>query len=564
MSFITRLFRRGKAETADTPGFILARAESQRYQTPDYSLAENQLRAYQVASWLYIAVNFVANGCTLQPFNVMTRTGEELEQVYNHPFEALLHHPNELQSRYDLLFSTFANLLLAGNVYWWMNRLPNSPPREIYALPAHLCKPVLGGQLGVVDYYAWNNGSGREYKLEPEDVIHFKAYHPTNMFVGLSAVEPLALSIEKDHKAQKYDLEFFASDKGKPAGVFGIKGRLDQTDMDALKRTLRGAGRSLAVMENIEEVQYIQMALDYVNMEFINNRQFTKEEVYATIAPGLSSVLAVNATEANSRAGQETIDERAIYPRLVAVAEGITNRALPLYGDNLVGQFEDPRKPNRELELAEQEAYSRTHTVNEVRARWYGDDPLPDERGELMVAQIGPAAGHPPEGALLTMGSEPDPPPPPDPDQEPEAESPNEKRAKALGELKAWRAFALKRVGKANPRPFEFEYVPADIAAVLNDAQVDSEIKSLFTKATDILTSDEPYREGWHVKADEEPEQLNYRLEDLPLEEIGVPDLTEEDMQAAFEDLLTLMSEEEAQALIDIELGDGTTDPNTD
>ena len=38
-------------------------------------------------------------------------------------------------------------------------------------------------------------------------------------------------------------------------------------------------------------------------MQFLEERNFTKEEIFGKLAPGLASVLAVNATEANALAG---------------------------------------------------------------------------------------------------------------------------------------------------------------------------------------------------------------------------------------------------------------------
>jgi hypothetical protein len=72
----------------------------------------------------------------------------------------------------------------------------------------------------------------------------------------------------------------------------------------------------------------------------------------------------------------------------VRIAEKITNDVLPLYGDGLVGEFDDIRPTDRQLELAEIEAYARTHTVDEVRAKYYNDQPLDMGRGVLLVTEV--------------------------------------------------------------------------------------------------------------------------------------------------------------------------------
>ncbi len=107
------------------------------------------------------------------------------------------------------------------------------------------------------------------------------------------------------------------------------------------------------------------------------------------IAPGLASVLAINATEANSTAGKDTFLSMAVYPQTYAIGRKITQKVLPAYGDGLVGAFEDVRRVDTQIELLEQSAYERTHTVQETRKKYYQDQPLGDERDKLLPAEIG-------------------------------------------------------------------------------------------------------------------------------------------------------------------------------
>jgi SPP1 gp7 family putative phage head morphogenesis protein len=157
-----------------------------------------------------------------------------------------------------------------------------------------------------------------------------------------------------------------------------------------VKEEYGGTKRSLMMMRGVGDgVQWISTAMSQGDMQFLEGRTFTKEEIFAIYAPGLSSMLAVNATEANSVSGKRTFIEYGVWPHLVRIAEKITNDLLPLYGPNLVGEFEDIRVTDKQMELSEIAAYSQTHTVDEVRARYYQDDPLGDDRGNLLVTEVG-------------------------------------------------------------------------------------------------------------------------------------------------------------------------------
>jgi len=115
-------------------------------------------------------------------------------------------------------------------------------------------------------------------------------------------------------------------------------------------------------------VQWMQIAQAQRDSQFLETRQFTAENVYRVIAPGLASMLAINATEANATAGRATFLDLAVWPLLVLVAEEITNQILPAYNNkvrsNLVGQFQDIRHHDQVLELQQIAAYERTHTFS--------------------------------------------------------------------------------------------------------------------------------------------------------------------------------------------------------
>jgi hypothetical protein len=163
-------------------------------------------------------------------------------------------------------------------------------------------------------------------------------------------------------------------------------------------------------------VQWIATQLTQVEIQYLEQRRFTMEEIYARLAPGLASVLAINATEANSTAGKDTFLSMAVYPQTFSIGKKITQKLLPAYGDGLVGAFEDVRRVDTEIELKEQAEYSKTHTVDEIRKKYYQDTPLGDERGTLLPAEIGSGmtdarnpADKPPPPAPLQLGAPPAP-----------------------------------------------------------------------------------------------------------------------------------------------------------
>ena len=391
------------------PAFLRADAVAEQYSIPDRSLPEAQLELYQRLTWVQIAVSTVASIGATTAFNVLALDGEETSDIPNHPFELLLRRPNPLNSRAEFLEGTLSYYALTGNAYWWLNKVGNTVA-ELWLLPPHKVTPVPDGRQ-YLRGYLYDTGNGNPIPLELSEVVHFRRFHPLNSFVGLSPIEALAVVATGDMAAQKWNTNFFDKDHAKLPGILAFADPIPDPDWERMGREIKeqygGVRRQLMRIRGAGKggVEWISAAMSQADMQFLDGRTFTKEEIFAIYAPGLSSMLAVNATEANSVSGKRTFIEYGVWPHLVRVAEKITNDLLPMYGPNLVGEFEDIRVTDKQLELAEISAYSQTHTVDEVRARYYQDEPLGDDRGNLLVTEVGKG--------LTPADPNPEPPPAP-------------------------------------------------------------------------------------------------------------------------------------------------------
>lgn len=462
------------ATIANPPAWLTASAEAERWEIPlDGGLPESQAELYQKLSWVQIAVAAVAQMAATTALGVQQLTGEEASAVPNHPLELLLKRPNPLDSRYEFMEATFAYKLITGNAYWWLNRTSEDrPPAELWLLPPHKIRPVPDQRM-YLRGYVYDAGFGREIALEPWEVVHFRRFHPLSRWQGLSPLEALEMTTKGDLAMQRWNTNYFAKDNAKPAGALAYADPIDDASWGRMKSDIRdqhgGTKRSLMMLRNVGKggVSWLNMAMSQKDMEFLAGRTFNKEEIFSLYAPGLSSVLAVNATEANATTGKGTFVEMAVWPQLTSVAEKITNDLLPAYGDNLVVQFDDIRVTDRQLLLSEQAAYERVHTIDEVRAKFYQADPLGDERGNLLIGEIG-------KGLTNAEPAQPEPtptpaPPPALPDQsQAEVQPPDQPGDSTptdqvkLAEIKRFRKW-LKR--RANPDVTQFK------SDILSDAE---------------------------------------------------------------------------------------------
>ena len=151
--------------------------------------------------------------------------------------------------------------------------------------------------------------------------------------------------------------------------------------------------------------------------------------------------------------GRKTVTDMVVWPGLVSIAEKIQAQILPAYGDNLVCEFDDPRIVDRAMQLQEQEAYARVHTVDELREKYYEDKALGGDQGGMLAAEVGKG-----QMRFGAGGGQ----------EQPMEEEQGEEEKKVKGELSKWRRYAIKRAG-SDAAKFRPDHLPQDLADVIRN-----------------------------------------------------------------------------------------------
>jgi HK97 family phage portal protein len=369
------------AEVMKPSEWMRAEAESYRYNMPDGSTYEAQADLYRVLSWVNIAISNMAAIASITKLNVKKMTGERDVDIPNHDFERLLMRPNPLYSRFELFNATFCYYGLNNNAYWFLLRKnETAPPTEIWPVnPAHI-QPVPDSNSYIAGYVYTPPGGGKPYPLETWEISHYKGFNPNNPFVGLSKMESIVTDARSDLNQQEWNLKVFGANNGRLPGILAFGDTYDKPQWEQMKKDINSSAqmRAYMMLQGVGSggVNLVNTSTSPKDMEFLSGRRFTMEEIFNVIAPGLSSILSVNATEANSKTGKATLIDLVIWPLLVMMAEKITNDILPAYGPDLKAEFDDIRITDRALILSETAEYAKYHTPNEVRSKYYNSDPI--------------------------------------------------------------------------------------------------------------------------------------------------------------------------------------------
>jgi HK97 family phage portal protein len=449
----------------------------------DPALAANT-RVYQQSPWVYVAVNRIAEAAALVPLQVFRLEGERRVQVERHPLEALLDVPNPYLSRFELLEQTVGMLELCGNAYWFLAGDGQGTPVEIWTLSPERIT-IVPDPVRYVKGYLYEI-DGRQIPLEPEEVIHFKRWHPSNDYYGLSALEAARLSITSDRAMAQWNSATFGRENGVPAGIVTIKDFVSDADLERIKREWRdsygGPQRRTAFLRG-DGVKWENIGLSHHELDFLKGREAHRDEILNIfgIPVGLVSE---NATEANATVAERQFIERTLYPKLVRLAQKITQELLPFWSGDYVAEFEDIRPTDTQARLEEIRAAYPVLSINEIRARFYN---MPSVAwGELPVGtpifeSTSVGTRHLVSSEKPTSGAEA-----PTSSSEPATATKS-----ALDELRRWERFALKRRASGSARRFQVRALPDtvafEVAAGLQGASSPAEIKSVFATARAAL-----------------------------------------------------------------------------
>ena len=219
---------------------------------------------------------------------------------------------------------------------------------------------------------------GQFIPLDAIEVVHFRRWNPGNDFYGLSPIAAARGAVLSDRHMSDWNRNTFGQDQGVPAGVVNIRDFVSDTDYQRIKREWRaqyGAGARKTAFLRGGTVEWQHIGLSHTDLDFLQGRKAQRDEILNIfgIPVGLVSE---NATEANAKVAERQFIERTLYPKLVRLAQKISQELLPFYPGALIAEFDDIRPTDTEARLAEIRAAYPLLSINELRANYFQLPPV--------------------------------------------------------------------------------------------------------------------------------------------------------------------------------------------
>ena len=243
-------------------------------------IPENAERLGAVAAAHRIYTNSIA----AMPWQIRKKEGE-MRYEADHGLSYLLKtRANEYMSLFTCEKLILSRAFWYGVGYAYISRDRNGQPTEIIPIPAqpeiriNKRDNVRWYKFTVPDTTTWGKTLSREF-TDSELIIHrFESYDGTS---GRGLLDLARETIDTDLKAQKYGNKFY-SNGARPSGILEVDGEMSPEHREMLKNEFNekySGNNAFRVAVLDVGMKYTQLGISQQDSQFIENRQFTVDEI---------------------------------------------------------------------------------------------------------------------------------------------------------------------------------------------------------------------------------------------------------------------------------------------
>lgn len=452
------------------------------------------IEAYKhFSGWVFSSINAIANRVASQPLlvaRVLTEPNKnerkrlldyhriekgmpdnlrakmassDMEIIEQHPLTLAVEDPNDIMTRWVLLYVTVANLELTGRCLWWLtDSVDGTREKEIWPMPTHWVKEVHTKQRLFDHWEIKPPNVSDPVKVPGEEIACFYYPDPSNPLSFNSPLMAQAKAVLVDEMIQTAQKKGFTNGINPGHAVImgrnpelapGVKGGRIVLDNDQKKVVIQSFRNFYEGVERwnapvvldglIEDIK--RLGVPMREMDFLNSSKLSKER----ITQGFSTnPIVLGQVEGANRASSATAEEHhinnAVNPKICLMSECLTAWVAPKFEkpsggrkvEKLIAFIEKvvPRDVEVETKRWSEGAKIGTVTVNEWRQAMLNLPPVHGgdvayTNGGLTPVPLRPVSG--PEADEDEFGRFPAQPDDPEPDDDDD----DDKSVKSKGAL---------------------------------------------------------------------------------------------------------------------------------
>lgn len=303
------------------------------------------MESYQKSIWVYSAVSILAEVAAQVPLKIYKNQTKKRLDVTNEKIMQVLKHPNPWMSRYRLWEATISFLRLCGDSYWEVSPNKNNP-EFIYLIRPDLMQIIPDARRNIKEYRYFSNGlsNTNEYvSFNPDNIVHFRSFHPFDQFYGMSSLKPAEMSIAADLLALQYQIKFYENN-ARPDGVFKTDAYLTDPQINRLEKKLiqfrqklKGAFTPIILHGGLK---YEAISSNLKDLELTDARKVNRQDMLSgqRVLPSVAGIQDADFSQVQEQLKMFTYTR--IMPMLRGLSSDLDTLLLRYMGSNLESSFE--------------------------------------------------------------------------------------------------------------------------------------------------------------------------------------------------------------------------------
>jgi HK97 family phage portal protein len=354
--------------------------------------------------WVYACVRAISEEIANMRWRLFEMKGDEATELFDHDILDLLNGVNEAQTGYELKYLMGSHLELAGNFYAVMDGVkagkdgkPNGKPRALYPLNPAGVRVVVDhtqfpSRITKFEYTSY----GKRYEFDPAEILHLKYPDPSDLHEGIGTAQSIPLWIDADNYAMEFNRRFFING-ARIGGILESENTRTEAQLEFIKKSFeaihKGYDSAYKTLILPKGTKYTQASESQKDMDFNNLMVMMRDRILAGFrVPRTVLGITDDVNRANAEATNYIFALRTIKPKMQLIVSYLNEFLVPLYGENLFLDFEDPVPENTELKVKEMAASVGVLSPNEQRERYFGYEPIDNADrplAPLMMQPIG-------------------------------------------------------------------------------------------------------------------------------------------------------------------------------
>ena len=337
--------------------------------------------------WAYACIRAIAEEIANMRWRLFKMNGDEAIEVFDHEVLDLLYGVSDTQTGYELKYLIGSHLELTGNFYAVMDGVKtgqdgkaSGKPKALYPLdPSGVRIVVNHSQFpSRITKYEYTS-HGKRYEFDPAQVLHLKYPDPSDLHEGIGTAQSIPLWIDADNYAMEFNRRFFVNG-ARIGGVLESENARTEAQLQFIKKSFeaihKGYDSAYKTLVLPKGTKYSQASESQKDMDFNNLMVMMRDRILAGFrVPRTVLGITDDVNRSNAEATNYIFALRTIKPKMQLIVSYLNEFLVPLYGDNLFLDFEDPVPENTELKVKEMAAATGVLTPNEQRERYFGYEP---------------------------------------------------------------------------------------------------------------------------------------------------------------------------------------------